>query len=84
MSASIEMMISHQTGSLERILRVVRHRGFQIDSMQLSSAIESTQRVLSMKVRGERNIERLTAQLNKLWDVHSLTLEKGMCYAKTA
>lgn len=84
MSASIEMMISQQTGSLERILRVVRHRGFQIDAMQLSSAIESSQRILSMQVRGERNIERLTAQLNKLWDVHSLTLGNGVSYARTA
>ncbi len=84
MSASIEMMISQQAGSLERILRVVRHRGFHIDAMQLSSAIESAQLVLSMEVRGERNIERLTAQLKKLWDVHSLTLDKGMSYARTA
>ncbi|WGE91463.1 acetolactate synthase 2 small subunit [Actinobacillus genomosp. 1] len=53
--------------TLERILRVVRHRGFEV--VTLNAQNNGNQFEITLSVQGERAIELLTHQLSKLIDV---------------
>ncbi|WP_427833053.1 acetolactate synthase 2 small subunit [Actinobacillus pleuropneumoniae] len=53
--------------TLERILRVVRHRGFEV--VTLSAQNNGNQFEITLSVQSERAIELLTHQLSKLIDV---------------
>lgn len=55
-------------GSLERILRVVRHRGGHIDKMQMQT-VENEQLILSLLLTTERSLSTLQNQVAKLADV---------------
>ena len=53
--------------TLERILRVVRHRGFEV--LTLNAQNNGNQFEITLSVQSERAIELLTHQLSKLIDV---------------
>lgn len=53
---------------LERILRVIRHRGFHICSMNMNTT-ESNNINLSLTVSSQRPLALLCSQLTKLADV---------------
>lgn len=53
---------------LERILRVVRHRGFQITSMNMAQA-QDNKIQLQLTVESERPLHLLASQIDKLIDV---------------
>ncbi|MCX8638892.1 acetolactate synthase 2 small subunit [Gilliamella sp. B3172] len=55
-------------GSLERILRVVRHRGGHIEKMQMQT-VENEQLILSLLLTTERSLSTLQNQVAKLADV---------------
>mgnify|MGYP001562375288 FL=1 len=57
---------------LERILRVVRHRGFRICAMNMSQAHDGLQVSIAMTVTSLRPVDLLTTQLTKLMDVTSV------------
>mgnify|MGYP003599805546 CR=1 FL=1 len=59
---------------LERILRVVRHRGFRLVQLEMNSS--ETQIELAFKVAGERPIENLVSQLDKLFDVQQIDVQQ--------
>ena len=59
---------------LERILRVVRHRGFRLVQLEMNSS--ETQIELAFKVAGERPIENLVSQLDKLFDVQKIDVQQ--------
>ena len=54
---------------VERVLRVVRHRGFQLCSINMESAVDCQELSLTVTVASIRPIESLLAQLAKLIDV---------------
>ena len=54
---------------VERVLRVVRHRGFQLCSINMESAVDCQELSLTVTVASIRPIESLQAQLAKLIDV---------------
>ncbi len=54
---------------VERVLRVVRHRGFQLCSINMESAVDCQELSLTVTVASIRPIESLRAQLAKLIDV---------------
>ncbi|AUI65089.1 MULTISPECIES: acetolactate synthase 2 small subunit [Glaesserella] len=56
--------------TLERLLRVIRHRGFEV--LSLNAENHGTAFSLSIKVQSERAIELLLNQLVKLPDVIEL------------
>ena len=58
-------------GALERILRVVRHRGGHIEQMQMQS-IDSQLFTLTLTLTTERTLSSLQNQITKLEDVISL------------
>ncbi|AIZ79514.1 acetolactate synthase 2 small subunit [Actinobacillus equuli] len=53
--------------TLERILRVIRHRGFEVLNLQ---AVNSGEEIaIQLILQSQRDISLLTAQLEKLFDV---------------
>ncbi|NRB22974.1 acetolactate synthase 2 small subunit [Shewanella sp.] len=68
MSYQLSLTLVQQPEVLERVLRVVRHRGFKVTKMDMQLAGEHNVR-LTMHVESERAIELLTNQLDKLVDV---------------
>ncbi|MBJ3816267.1 acetolactate synthase 2 small subunit [Shimwellia pseudoproteus] len=64
--------------TVERILRVVRHRGFQICAMNMETDLATDDINLELTVASLRPVELLFSQLSKLVDVarvevHQLT-----------
>lgn len=55
--------------AIERVLRVIRHRGFHMCRMAAESSLESGKMTLDITVQSERSVLLLTTQLNKLVDV---------------
>ncbi|BAJ03838.1 acetolactate synthase 2 small subunit [Shewanella violacea] len=68
MSYQLSLTLAQQPEVLERVLRVVRHRGFKVIKMDMQLDDEQGVR-LAMHVESERAIELLTNQLDKLFDV---------------
>lgn len=74
---TLTLTLAQRPEVLERVLRVVRHRGFKVTrmNMQLEDCKTAS---LDMAVESERAIELLTNQLEKLIDViqcRALTVE---------
>lgn len=73
----LQLELANQPAVLERVLQTTRYRGFSLESMQLES-VGQDKLELSMKVSGQHPINILTTQLNKLYDLASLTFEQDM------
>ncbi|CNJ89895.1 acetolactate synthase 2 regulatory subunit [Yersinia aldovae] len=54
---------------LERVLRVVRHRGFQVCAMNMSPMIDDENVNIELTVASGRPVDLLSSQLSKLMDV---------------
>ena len=67
MEHQIELTAQHRPEVLERILRVIRHRGFTVTQMDMQ-LIEGKVR-LKFTVKSDRTLELLVSQLEKLPDV---------------
>ena len=63
----LELVTRHRPEVLERILRVARHRGFTVTTMEMT-LIESQVR-LKITIRSNRTLDLLVNQLVKLQDV---------------
>ena len=62
--------------TLERVLRVVRHRGFQICSMNMETAGDAQNINIALTVASLRPVDLLFSQLNKLVDVASVAVQQ--------
>ncbi|HAJ3765209.1 TPA: acetolactate synthase 2 small subunit [Escherichia coli] len=54
--------------TLERVLRVVRHRGFHVCSMNMAAASDAQNINIELTVASPRSVDLLFSQLNKLVD----------------
>ncbi|MGL4475774.1 MAG: acetolactate synthase 2 small subunit [Shewanella sp.] len=63
----INLVTRNRPEVVERVLRVVRHRGFTLTAMAMSC--HGGLNTLEIHVEAERAIELLTRQLTKLLDV---------------
>lgn len=61
---------------LERILRVVRHRGFQVCAMNMGSASSADNINIEMTVASQRSVDLLSSQLRKLLDVACVEIQQ--------
>lgn len=68
----LTLKASYRPETLERILRVIRHRGFEV--VTLHTEKQQEQLMLKISTRSERDISLLTAQLEKLIDVVELAV----------
>lgn len=62
--------------TLERVLRVVRHRGFQICAMNMETTNDTKSINIELTLASMRPIDLLSSQLNKLVDVASVAVQQ--------
>nr|WP_318384931.1 acetolactate synthase 2 small subunit [uncultured Enterobacter sp.] len=62
--------------TLERVLRVVRHRGFQVCAMNMESATDPQNINIELTVASPRPVELLFSQLSKLVDVARVEIQQ--------
>ena len=67
MEQQIELTAQHRPEVLERILRVVRHRGFTVTQMDMQLIDDKVR--LKFTVKSDRTLELLVSQLEKIYDV---------------
>ena len=67
MERQIKLTAQHRPEVLERILRVVRHRGFTVTQMDMELIDDKVR--LKITVKSDRTLELLVSQLEKLPDV---------------
>jgi acetolactate synthase II small subunit len=74
MRKQLVLSLENQVGALERLLKVVRHRGYAVK--RLDARLEDDQACMqvSMEVESERLAFALVAQLAKLTEVRSASL----------
>jgi acetolactate synthase regulatory subunit len=79
MSVLLRMHLHRTEGALLRCLGVIERRGFVLQSMHCIPAAHNTAVwELTVELTGERSVETLCHQLNKLWDVdQTLVLNKS-------
>ena len=70
MEHQLTLVARHRPEVLERIFRVVRHRGFTVTAMQMQ--LENDQVRLKISVKSDRTLDLLVNQLVKLPDVVEL------------
>ncbi|MGE9553270.1 acetolactate synthase 2 small subunit [Erwinia amylovora] len=61
---------------LERILRVVRHRGFQVCAMNMASGNNTDNINIEMTIASPRSVDLLSTQLSKLMDVACVQIQQ--------
>ncbi|MDR3433463.1 MAG: acetolactate synthase 2 small subunit [Rouxiella aceris] len=61
---------------LERVLRVVRHRGFQVCAMNMSPMVNKDNINIELTVASQRSVDLLSAQLSKLMDVACVEIQQ--------
>ena len=64
---TFELTVQHRPEVLERVLRVIRLRGFTVTNMEM--ALVETQVPLKITVKSDRTFDLLVNQLTKLPDV---------------
>ena len=67
MEHQIELTAQHRPEMLERILRVIRHRGFTVTQMDMQLINDKVR--LKFTVKSDRTLDLLVSQLEKLPDV---------------
>ncbi|ACS98062.1 acetolactate synthase [Aggregatibacter aphrophilus NJ8700] len=67
MEHQIELTAQHRPEVLERILRVIRHRGFTVTQMDMQLIDDKVR--LKFTVKSDRTLDLLVSQLEKLPDV---------------
>ncbi|MBA2817286.1 acetolactate synthase 2 small subunit [Candidatus Pantoea persica] len=61
---------------LERILRIVRHRGFQVCAMNMATVANAENVNIEMTVASQRSVDLLSSQLSKLMDVACVQIQQ--------
>ncbi|WP_419534873.1 acetolactate synthase 2 small subunit [Endozoicomonas sp.] len=72
MSFQLHMQCHKQPDVVERVLRVIRHRGFTLNSMSMAPSNCGEKIELSMSVSSLRPAHLLITQVEKLHDVVAL------------
>ena len=67
MEHQIDLTAQHRPEVLERILRVIRHRGFTVTQMEMQLIDDKVR--LKFTVESDRTLELLVSQLEKIYDV---------------
>ena len=67
MEHQIELTAQHRPEVSERILRVVRHRGFTVTQMDMQLIDDKVR--LKFTVKSDRTLDLLVSQLEKIYDV---------------
>jgi len=74
MNHTIYVETKDRSAGLERLLRVVRHRGFEIRSLNMQPSRKAGHLNITATVNSSRPIDLLLNQLMKLYDVATVEL----------
>ena len=69
--------------TLERVLRVVRHRGFQVCAINMETASDAQNINIELTVASPRPVELLFSQLSKLIDVARVDIRQRTTSSQT-
>lgn len=69
MSYVLNLKLRNMEGALERVLGVVRFRGFALNNMMAHSNGDGSRLDVSLTVTGARNGSTLSRQMQRLFDV---------------
>jgi len=72
MMHTFNIITANQSAVVERLLRVTRHRGFELLSINVLARDEELN--ISLSVASQRPINQLFNQLDKLYDVKKIEL----------
>ncbi|TKI03914.1 acetolactate synthase 2 small subunit [Martelella alba] len=61
---------------LERVLRVVRHRGFRVCALNMAPRINEDNINIQLTVASQRPVDLLSSQLTKLMDVAAVEIQQ--------
>ena len=67
MEHQIDLTAQHRPEVLERILRVIRHRGVTVTQMNMQLIDDKVR--LKFTVKSDRTLDLLVSQLEKIYDV---------------
>lgn len=67
MEHQIDLTAQHRPEVLERILRVIRHRGFTVTQMEMQLIDDKVR--LKFTVKSDRTLDLLVSQLEKIYDM---------------
>lgn len=81
MKHNLSIEVKQQSIALERFLRVTRHRGFNLTSMNIETSEEKY--IVNMMVDSDRPIYLLTQQLKKLVEVNQVEILEQQSIAAT-
>ncbi|KAA8996481.1 acetolactate synthase 2 small subunit [Affinibrenneria salicis] len=62
--------------TLERVLRVARHRGFQVCAMNMAQTANGDRVNIELTVASQRPVDLLSVQLSKLLDVAGVEIQQ--------
>lgn len=69
MQHQLSILAQSRPEMLERVLRIVRHRGFQVSSMHIVSALNTDNITIKLTVASQRQVSLLSSQLSKLMGI---------------
>ncbi|CAM2068675.1 acetolactate synthase 2 small subunit [Sulfidibacter corallicola] len=70
----LQLSLRNMEGGLERVLGVVRFRGFRVVEMSAYSNPNGEDLAVTLKVESQRDGENLKKQLDKLFDVRQVEM----------
>ena len=73
MNRQIHCTLRNNPETLERVLQVIRIRGFQL--LQLEMQQQNGQLLLNLNVKSERPLDNLVQQLRKLADMRNVQVQ---------
>lgn len=84
MSSLLYLQIKNEEGALERVLRTTRHRGFTLESFNVQTGRNPELYDVTLCIAGERPVNFLSRQFDKLFDVVAVTELHEASYARSA
>ena len=69
MNYMVHLQTEARPASLERLLRVIRHRQFEVRTLNMEESADRRRLTVQVTVKSERPIDQLRNQLMKLNDV---------------
>lgn len=74
MNHTLTITVANQPAVVERLLQVVRYRGFQLAALEMKTLADAAELLITLSVVSDKPAQLLTNQLNKLYDIRSLKL----------
>lgn len=75
MQHSLSVKARFRPEVVERILRVVRHRGFELCALSMAPCREAESINMHLTVASKRSVDLLSTQLSKLMDVSRVEIQ---------